>query len=128
MSDEQPIRRLEREKRPAPAEWFTGHVEIESVFIDKESKTAHGRVHFHDGARTNWHLHTGDQVLYFVSGVGMAQNHDGPVFECVPGDIVHVPPGTRHIHGAMPGQDATHIAITQGDHVWENEPNYPRPS
>ena len=63
MSDEAPIRRLEREKRPAPAEWFTGKVEIESVFMDKESKTAHGRVHFHDGARTNWHLHTGDQVL-----------------------------------------------------------------
>ena len=26
---------------------------------------------------------------------------------------------------AMPGQDATHIAITRGDHVWDNEPNLP---
>ena len=100
--------------------------EIEAVFMDKESKTAHGRVHFHNGAHTNWHLHTGDQILYFVSGKGLAQNHDGPVLECEPGTIIQVPPGTRHIHGAQPGHDATHIAITKGDHVWENEPNYPR--
>jgi 4-carboxymuconolactone decarboxylase len=125
MSEEQPIRRLERERRPAPAQWFTGKVEIEGVFNDKEAHVAHGRVHFHDGARTNWHLHTGDQVLYFVDGVGMAQDHDGPVLECKPGDIVHVPPGTRHIHGAMPGHSATHVAITRGDHVWEGEADYP---
>ena len=80
----------------------------------------------HADEHATWHLHTGDQVLYFVSGKGMAQNHDGPVIECAPGDIIHVPPGTRHIHGAMPGHDATHIAITKGDHVWDNEPNYPR--
>ena len=36
------------------------------------------------------------------------------------------PPGTRHVHGALPGHDATHIAITKGDHIWDNEPNYPR--
>lgn len=122
---EKPVRRLQREKRPAPAQWFTGNVEIEAIFADKESNTAHGRVHFHDGARTNWHLHTGDQILYFVSGRGMAQNHDGPVLECEPGDIINVPPGTRHIHGALPGHSATHIAITKGDHVWDNEPGYP---
>ena len=52
--------------------------------------------------------------------------HDGPVIECAPGDIIHVPPGTRHVHGALPGHDATHIAITKGDHIWDNEPNYPR--
>ena len=55
------------------------------------------------------------------------QNHDGPVFECDPGDIIHVPPGTRHIHGALPGHDATHIAITRGDHIWDNDPAYPHP-
>ena len=126
MAEEQPVRRLQREKRPAPSEWFTGKVEIENVFAIKEIPQGHGRVHFHDGAHTNWHLHTGDQVLYFVAGKGMAQSHGGDVLPCEPGDIIHVPPGTRHIHGAMPGENATHIAITTGEHVWDNEPNYPR--
>ncbi|MDH4146730.1 MAG: cupin domain-containing protein [Acidimicrobiia bacterium] len=125
MTEEKPIRRIERERQPAPSEWFVGNVEIENVHGNRDLALGQGRVHFHDGARTKWHLHTGDQVLYFVAGVGMAQNHDGTVFECQPGDIVHVPPGTRHIHGAMPGHDATHIAITQGNHVWETDADYP---
>ena len=99
---------------------------MEAILDDPAYGVRQNRVHFHDGAHTNWHLHTGDQVLYFVSGKGMAQNHDGPVIECAPGDIIHVPPGTRHVHGALPGHDATHIAITKGDHIWDNEPNYPR--
>ncbi|MFN0088893.1 MAG: cupin domain-containing protein [Acidimicrobiales bacterium] len=125
MSDEKPIRRLVREAKPAPSEWFTGRVEIEAIHGTKEIGLAQGRVHFYDGAHTNWHLHTGDQVLYFVEGRGMAQDLGGEVFECQPGDVMHVPPGTRHIHGAMPGHDAVHVAITQGEAIWDNDPRYP---
>lgn len=65
---EKPVRRLEREKKRGPAEWF----------------------------------------------------------ECTPGDVMHVPNGTRHIHRAMPGHDAVHIAITHGDAIWETDPEYPQ--
>ena len=123
---EKPVRRLEREKKRGPAEWFEGHVEIEGIHGNKEIGLSQGRVHFHDGARTKWHIHTGDQVLYFVEGVGMCEDHGGERFECTPGDVMHVPNGTRHIHGAMPGHDAVHIAITHGDAIWETDPEYPQ--
>lgn len=124
--DEKPIRRLEREKKPAPSQWFVGNVEIEAIHGNAEIGLNQGRVHFHDGARTKWHIHLGDQVLYFVAGKGMAEDHGGTRIECDPGDIVHVPQGTRHIHGAQPGHDATHIAITHGAAIWEDDPEFPK--
>lgn len=119
------ISRVKREKRPANPDWFVGHVEAEAILELPGIGLRQGRVHFHDGGHTRWHLHLGDQVLYFVEGLGMARNHDGTVIDCVPGDIVHVPGGTRHQHGARPGTSATHIAITAGETIWDNDPRYP---
>jgi quercetin dioxygenase-like cupin family protein len=120
------IRRVEGERRRANPDWFEGHVEAEAIIDLPGNDLRQGRVHFHDGAHTRWPLHVGDQVLYFVAGQGMAQNHDGTVIDCEPGDIVHVPPGTRHRHGARPGTSATHIAITCGETIWDADPRYPR--
>jgi 4-carboxymuconolactone decarboxylase len=125
MSDEAPISRVQRSRRPAPAEWFEGRVEVEPVLEIADPELRQARVHFHDGAHTRWHLHVGDQVLYFVEGRGMAEDAGGVHFDCEPGDVVHVPPGTRHRHGAAPGASATHIAVTAGESVWEGDPRYP---
>lgn len=125
MSDEQPIHRVEGSRRPGPPEMFEGHVEIEPVLESAELGLRQARVHFHDGARTRWHLHRGDQVLYFVDGRGMAEDVGGTRVECSPGDVVHVPTGTRHRHGALEGSNATHVAITAGESIWENDPRYP---
>jgi quercetin dioxygenase-like cupin family protein len=124
MSEES-ISRVQRERRAAPAEWFEGRVEMEPIHENRETGVRQGRVHFHDGAHTRWHLHVGDQVLYFVEGRGMAEDAGGTRLECNPGDIVAVPHGTRHRHGAQPGQSAVHIAITQGETIWENDSRYP---
>ena len=98
---------------------------MELVLDSPAAGLRQARVHFHDGGRTRWHLHAGDQVLYFVEGRGMSEDADGTALDCQPGDIVHVPPGTRHRHGAAAGASAVHIAITQGDTIWENDPRYP---
>ena len=118
------IERLGGQKRPAPAEWFEGNVDVEAVFVDEERGMRHGRVHFHHGAHTKWHLHLGSQILYFVDGRGMVENIDGTRFECVPGDIVHVFEGTRHRHGASHDSSAVHIAVTAGETIWDNDPRY----
>jgi quercetin dioxygenase-like cupin family protein len=123
--DERPIRKVQRERRAAPAEWFEGRVEMEPIHDNPESGVRQGRVHFHDGGRTRWHLHVGDQVLYFVAGQGMAEDDDGTLLECEPGDIVAVDAGAIHRHGARPGASATHIAITTGETIWDNDPRFP---
>jgi quercetin dioxygenase-like cupin family protein len=68
-------------------------------------------VRFEDGARTFWHTHPGEQVLYILEGrgrVGTAEEE----FLLEPGDVVHTPPGEKHWHGAAPGSHMTHISIT----------------
>jgi len=118
------IERAGGKRRPAPEQWFVGNVEMEGILDDSEHAMRHGRVHFHDGARTKWHLHTGSQVLYFVAGQGMVEDASGTRIDTEAGDIVHVQGGTRHIHGARPGTSATHVAITAGDTIWETDPRY----
>ena len=122
---ETPIRKVESKKRQAPAEWFEGHVEMEPILEVPATGLRQNRVHFHDGGHTRWHLHMGDQVLYFVEGHGMAEDADGNHLLCEPGDIVHVPVNTRHRHGAAPGSDAVHIAVTNGETIWDVDPRYP---
>ena len=37
------------------------------------------------------------------------------------GDVVWVPPGERHWHGATPASSMSHIAISLGSTVWAQE-------
>lgn len=102
---------------------FTGKVTLERVLQGTDpSAVSLSVVHFEDGARTNWHTHPGEQVLYILEGAGRvgtaSEQH-----EVGPGDVVHAAPGERHWHGAMPGQSMTHISITTGGApTWEGPP------
>jgi quercetin dioxygenase-like cupin family protein len=67
-------------------------------------------VRFSDGARTHPHTHTADQILYITEGHGIVAA-EGVENEVAGGDIVHVPAGTVHWHGAAPARDMAHLSI-----------------
>ena len=69
------------------------------------------RVAFEAGARTNWHSHTGPQLLQIIDGTCRFQKDGGQVREAVVGDLISIAPGERHWHGAAPAGPMTHIAI-----------------
>jgi len=69
------------------------------------------RVGFDAGARTNWHSHTGPQLLQILEGTCRFQKAGGPVREAAVGDLISIEPGERHWHGATPGGPMTHAAI-----------------
>ena len=69
------------------------------------------RVAFEAGARTNWHSHTGPQLLQIVEGVCRFQQAGEPVREAVAGDLISIEPGARHWHGATADGAMTHVAI-----------------
>ena len=69
------------------------------------------RVTFLDGARTNWHRHSGPQWLFVVEGRVRVQAEGGDAQDLEAGDAVVVAPGERHWHGAVPGSTGTHIAV-----------------
>jgi len=75
-------------------------------------------VAFEDGARTHWHSHGGGQVLHVLDGRGRTQVRGQPMVELEPGDIVTVPAGEEHWHGAAEGAAMTHLAISMGTTEW----------
>ena len=69
------------------------------------------RVAFSDGARTNWHKHSGPQWLFVIEGRVRVQTDSGAAQDLEAGDAVVIAPGERHWHGAAPGSAGTHIAV-----------------
>jgi quercetin dioxygenase-like cupin family protein len=48
-----------------------------------------------------------------TAGCGLTQRWGGAVEEIRPGDVVCIPPGEKHWHGAAPTTAMTHIAIQE---------------
>ncbi len=89
--------------RKGPADWFTGTVRIDPLFEVTAPARALGiSVTFDPGARTRWHTHPLGQNLIVTAGCGWVQRWGGPVGEIRPGDVVWIPPGEKHWHGAAP--------------------------
>jgi 4-carboxymuconolactone decarboxylase len=103
-----------RESRPAPETNFTGNARVEMVFEAVEpSQASGGYVTFEAGARTAWHTHPRGQILIVTAGVGRVQQWGGPVEEIRSGDVVRIPAGQKHWHGASPQSPMTHLAISE---------------
>ena len=71
-------------------------------------------VTFEPGCRNNWHIHHADkgggQILVCVAGRGYYQEEDKPAQELHPGDVVNIPVGVKHWHGAAPDSWFSHLA------------------
>ena len=97
-----------------PVENFTGSVTREPLFeANPPSRTLASRVTFAPGARTAWHSHPFGQHLIVTSGTGWIQQWGGPIQEIRPGDVVWIPAGQKHWHGATATTAMTHIAIQE---------------
>lgn len=97
-----------------PADWFTGDVRVDPLFQANDPARAFGgSVTFEPGARTAWHTHPLGQILIVTAGCGLVQGEGGPIEEIRPGDVVWIPPGEKHWHGASPTTSMTHIAIQE---------------
>src|SRR5215216_1809898 len=87
--------------RPGPAENFTGSVRVEPLFQAKApARALGGSVTFEPGARSAWHSHPLGQVLIVTAGTGRVQRRGEPIEEFRQGDVVRIPPNTKHWHGA----------------------------
>ncbi len=97
-----------------PSDWFTGTVRIDPlVSAPAPARVSAASVTFEPGARTAWHMHPLGQTLIVTAGCGRVQRAGGPIEEIRPGDVVWIPPGERHWHGAAPTTAMTHIAVQE---------------
>ena len=97
-----------------PTEYFSGSVRIDPLFPAKSpARGSGGRVTFDPGARTAWHSNPLGQILIVTSGTGWIQQWVGRKEEIREGDVVRIPPGQKHWHGATATTSMTHIAIQE---------------
>jgi 4-carboxymuconolactone decarboxylase len=108
------VRSGSQPSRQGPAENFTGSVRVDPLFQASAPARASGSlVTFESGARTAWHAHPLGQILIVTAGMGRVQRWGDPVEEIRQGDVVWIPPGQKHWHGAAPNSSMAHIAIVE---------------
>jgi quercetin dioxygenase-like cupin family protein len=101
-----------QERMPATGDLFIGSVERQNFVSDADSGTIRiGQVTFKDGAVNKYHSHTFDQVLLVTDGEGIVQVEGQPEHRITAGDLIFVPAGERHWHGAAPGKTMSHLTV-----------------
>lgn len=97
-----------------PADYFTGSVRVDSRFQREAPARIGGAiVTFEPGARTAWHTHPLGQTLIVTAGCGLVQREGDEIEQIQVGDIVWIPQGEKHWHGATATSTMTHVAIAE---------------
>lgn len=96
----------------AYARYFTGQSYLNMLSTEQ---VAIGNVTFEPGCRNNWHIHHagqgGGQMLLVTAGRGWYQEWGKKAKELHPGDVVHIPAGVKHWHGAAADSWFQHLAV-----------------
>ena len=101
----------EGEFEPVRSALFVGEVSRRSMISASDSKQVTvGHVKFEAGGRNVFHTHSFDQVLYVTEGEGIIAL-DGQEVVIRAGDIVVIPAGEKHWHGATNASGMSHLAI-----------------
>ena len=70
-----------------------------------------GIVAFDPGSRNKFHKHSGDQILIITEGTGKVVS-DSETLTVSEGDVILIPAGENHWHGAPDATAMAHITIT----------------
>ncbi len=98
--------------QPADPASFVGPAFAKLFASDDAGTPVHVyRVEFRDGARTNWHTHSGPQWLFVIEGIVRVQRSGEAAIDVPAGDAICIAPEEKHWHGARPGGRAVHIAV-----------------
>lgn len=107
------------------AEYFTGSSWLNPLTGADDAGVAMSNVTFEPGCRNNWHIHHaengGGQVLLCTDGRGWYQEWGKPARALGPGDIVIIPAGAKHWHGAATDSWFSHIAYGIPGEACSNE-------
>ncbi|MDC7288705.1 carboxymuconolactone decarboxylase family protein [Blautia schinkii] len=104
------------------AQYFTGQSYLAPL---PASQVGIYNVTFEPGCRNNWHIHHaksgGGQILVCVGGRGYYQEWGKAAQELHPGDVVNIPVGVKHWHGAAPDSWFSHLAVEVPGEECSNE-------
>lgn len=100
------------EKNEAFAQYFVGQSYLNMLTTDG---VPIGNVTFEPACRNNWHIHHavkgGGQLLLVTAGRGYYQEWGSEARELKAGDVVVIPAGVKHWHGAAHDSWFAHLAV-----------------
>jgi quercetin dioxygenase-like cupin family protein len=114
------VKRIDVASVPADSEnspLFIGKTVGKTVIgTDLSSQFMVRNVAFEDGARNKLHSHTSDQILFVTQGQGIIATQKDQL-KVAQGDVVFIPAGEKHWHGAAQGASFAHLALVSTNHL-----------
>lgn len=102
------------EPNSAYAQYFIGNSYLKPL-TDPGETIFIANVTFEPGCRNHWHIHHaskgGGQLFICVDGEGWYQEEGKPVQSLKPGDVVTIPAGVKHWHGAKAHNWFSHLSV-----------------
>ncbi|MCD8192005.1 MAG: cupin domain-containing protein [Oscillospiraceae bacterium] len=102
------------EPNTAYAQYFVGSSYLKPLTDPRETVFI-ANVTFEPACRNNWHIHHaasgGGQILICVEGEGWYQEYGKPARSLRVGDVVTIPAGVKHWHGAKADCWFSHLAV-----------------
>ena len=118
------VRPTDLDKIPVNAPLFEGSQVFRQEIIEPgdSQNFQFSIVNFSAGSRNKFHQHTSDQILIVTEGTGVVAT-DSEQRTISTGDIVLIPAGENHWHGAPGETPMSHITIqARGAQTQQNEP------
>lgn len=99
-------------KEPFKNPLFTGTDVTRQVLLPDSKEFEVNVVNFGKGVRNKFHAHDSEQILVVTSGKGIiATEAEEKVIAA--GDVVMIPAGEKHWHGATKDSEFSHIYMTR---------------
>lgn len=102
------------EPNTAYAQYFVGNSYLKPL-TEPGQGVLIANVTFEPGCRNHWHIHKaskgGGQILICVDGEGWYQEEGKEAQSLKPGDVVTIPAGVKHWHGAKANGWFSHLAV-----------------
>ena len=99
-------------KEPYARPLFTGSDVTRQVLAPDSKEFNVNIVNFGKGVRNKFHAHDSEQVLIVIAGRGIVAT-DKEERVVAEGDVIHIPAGEKHWHGATKDSEFSHIYVTK---------------
>jgi len=106
------VKMNEVSKEPYLIPLFTGPDVTRQSLVSDSKDLMVSIVNFGKGVRNKFHTHDGDQVLIITAGKGIVATEEEKKAVTV-GEIVLIPAGEKHWHGATKESEFSHIVVTR---------------
>jgi quercetin dioxygenase-like cupin family protein len=109
------IRTSEVPREPHITPLFTGPDMTRQRLSVDSKELRMGLVNFGKGMRNKFHVHSVDQILIITAGTGYVVTEKEKI-TVKAGDIICIPAGEKHWHGATADSEFSHFVVTRAGH------------